>query len=88
MIRIRKTVLGAAVAAAILGLSGVAQARLAPAQEVSFSNPQGRTIPATLFLPAELGPRPAVILLPGCADPAENAADAYRTWGERLAAAG
>lgn len=84
----QKTVLGAAVAAAILGLSGAAQARLATAQEVSFANPAGRTIPATLFRPAEPGPRPAVIMMPGCADTAENAADAYRTWGERLAAAG
>lgn len=88
MKRMQKTVLGTVVAAAILGLSSAAQARLATAQEVSFTNPQGRAIPATLFRPAESGARPAVILLPGCADASANAADAYRTWGERLAAAG
>lgn len=85
---IRKTVLGTAVAAAVLGLSGAAQARLAAAQEVSFTNPHGRATPATLFRPAQPGPRPAVIMMPGCADASENAAAVYRAWGERLAAAG
>lgn len=88
MIRTQRSVLATAVAAAILGLSGAAQARLASAQEVSFTNPQGHTVPATLYRPVEPGPRPAVIMLPGCERSAESAAETYRTWGERLAAAG
>jgi len=86
--RMQKTVLGTALATAMLGLSGVAQARLAAVQEVSFTNAQGRTIPATLFRPTQAGPRPAVVMMPGCAGAVDRTSDAYRTWGERLAAAG
>lgn len=92
MTRMNKTVASAAVAAAFAGLVGAAQASIATTQEVAFTNPQGRMIPGTLFRPADRGPHPAVVMLPGCAEaigaPAQAAGESYRTWGERLAAAG
>jgi len=90
MTRMKKSVLSAAIVTALASIAGAAQARPATAQEVSFTNPLGRTIPAMLFQPANPGPYPAVIMLPGCAEAAgaPTRGESYRAWGERLAAAG
>ncbi len=75
-------ILGAAVAVAVLGFAGAAQARIAPAKQVSFTNAEGQRVAATLFAPEGRERRPAVIMMAGCA------AGSYDGWAERLAAAG
>lgn len=62
--------------------------------EVSFVNDQGVRLNGKLYQTSWSGPRPAVVMLHGCAgiysysDPSQGIAVLYREWAERLTSAG